>query len=55
MTSQCLKGRRIGEIEKLQSEIAAWSTRVNQKQRAVDWQFTIDKARTKLKRLYPKI
>jgi hypothetical protein len=27
---------------------------VNDKQRAVDWQFTIDKARVKLKRLYPK-
>jgi hypothetical protein len=28
---------------------------LNEKQRAVDWQFTIDKARVKLKRLYPKI
>ena len=55
MTSQCLKDRRIGDLAKLQSEIAAWSTRVNEKQRAVDWQFTIDKARVKLKRLYPKI
>ena len=27
----------------------------NTKQRAVDWQFTIEKARIKLKRLYPKI
>jgi hypothetical protein len=55
MTSQCLKDRRIGDIETLQSEIAAWSTRINEKQRAVDWQFTIDKARVKLKRLYPNI
>ena len=55
MTSQCLKDRRIGDIGTLQSEIAAWSTRINDKQRAVDWQFTIDKARVKLKRLYPKI
>ena len=55
MTSQCLKDRRIGDLETLQSEIAAWSTRVNEKHRAVDWQFTIDKARVKLKRLYPKI
>src|SRR5215207_4391135 len=55
MTSQCLKDRRIGDIETLQSEIAAWSARVNKKQRAVDWQFTIAKARVKLKRLYPKI
>jgi len=55
LTSQCLKDRRIGEIETLQTEIAAWSTRVNDKQRAVDWQFTIDKARIKLKRLYPSV
>lgn len=55
MTSQCLSNRRIGEIEALKSEIAAWSRRVNEKQRAVDWQFTIGKARVKLKRLYPKI
>jgi hypothetical protein len=27
----------------------------NAKQRGVDWQFKIDDARTKLKRLYPKI
>ena len=54
MTSQCLKDRRIGELETLQSEVAAWSARVNENQRAVDWQFTIDKARVKLKRLYPK-
>jgi hypothetical protein len=37
MTSQCLKDRRIGDIETLQTEIAAWSDRVNKKQRAVDW------------------
>jgi hypothetical protein len=55
MTSQCLKDRRIGDLESLQTEMAAWSTRVNEKQRAVDWQFTIAKARVKLKRLYPKI
>ena len=54
LTRQCLKDRRIGELATLQSEIAAWSARVNEKQRAVDWQFTIDKARVKLKRLYPK-
>ncbi len=55
MTSQCLAGRRIGEIDELQAEITAWSTRTNEKQRGVDWQFKIDDARTKLKRLYPKL
>ena len=54
LTRQCLTDRRIGDLATLQSEIAAWSARVNDMQRAVDWQFTIDKARVKLKRLYPK-
>jgi hypothetical protein len=55
MTSQCLSDRRIGDIATLQSEIAAWAARTNIKQRAVDWQFTIEKARIKLKRPYPQI
>jgi hypothetical protein len=55
MTSQCLRGRRIGELEFLQSKIATWSDKTTAKQRGVDWQFKIDDARQKLKRLYPKI
>src|SRR3954449_6155802 len=39
LTSQCLKDRRIGDLDTLQTEIAAWSSRVNKKQRAIDWQF----------------
>jgi hypothetical protein len=54
LTSQCLRGRRIGELETLQSEIHIWSEKTNAKQRAVDWQFKIDDARRKLRRLYPK-
>ncbi|HIK96285.1 MAG TPA: IS630 family transposase [Planctomycetes bacterium] len=55
MTSQCLRGRRIGELETLRSEIDAWAMKTTAKQRGVDWQFQIDDARRKLKRLYPKI
>jgi len=54
MSSQCLADRRIGHLAELQSEIDAWATQTNAKHRAVDWQFTIDDARNKLKRLYPK-
>ncbi len=54
LTSQCLKDRRIGELEFLQSEIKVWSDRTNAKQRGVDWQFKIDDSRRKLKHLYPK-
>jgi len=55
LTSQCLCDRRIGALTELQSEIAAWSNKTNAKQRGVDWQFRIENARVKLKRLYPKI
>jgi hypothetical protein len=54
LTSQCLGGRRIGELAELQTEIATWAEKTNAKQRGVDWQFKIDDARCKLKRLYPK-
>ena len=55
MTRQCLFGRRIGDIETLQKEIAAWSTDVNNSQRGVDWQMKISDARCKLKSVHPKI
>ena len=55
LTSQCLSGRRIGELPLLQAEVGIWADKTNTKQRAVDWQFKIDDARIKLKRLYPKI
>jgi len=55
LTSQCLSGRRIGELTLLQTEIEIWSDKTNAKQRGVDWQFRIEDARVKLKRLYPKI
>lgn len=55
MTRQCLSGRRIPDIETLRRETAAWSLSSNERQRGVDWQFTIEDARHKLKSLYPKI
>ena len=55
LTSQCISGRRIGELTLLQTEIGIWSDKTNAKQRGVDWQFRIADARLKLKRLYPKI
>lgn len=55
LTSQCLAGRRIGELTELQEEIKAWADNTNSKQRGADWQFKINDARTKLTRLYPKI
>lgn len=53
-TRQCLK-RRIPTIEALRTETDAWNRQRNQSQKGVDWQFTAEDARVKLKRLYPKI
>jgi hypothetical protein len=55
MTRQCLKNRRIGDIDTLRKQTEAWATATNAKQRGVDWQFTIGDARRKLKSLYPQI
>lgn len=55
MSSQCLSGRRIGELEILQSEIATWSKKTNAKQRGVEWRYKTEDARQRLKRLYPII
>ena len=55
MTRQCPSGRRIGDLGTLQSEIAAWATDVNDRQRGVDWRMTITDARCKIKPIYSKI
>jgi hypothetical protein len=53
MTRQCL-GRRIPSMTELSNELKAWEQSRNQSQKGVDWQFTTDDARIKLKRLYPQ-
>ena len=54
LTKQCL-GRRIPDMVTLQQEAQAWYRKRNANQKAVDWQFTTDDARVKLKKLYPQI
>ncbi len=53
MTRQCLS-RRIGDIHLLRQELAAWESDRNEHAACLQWQFTNDKARTKLVSLYPK-
>jgi len=53
MSKQCLD-RRIESITSLRAELSAWRTARNENQKGVDWQFTTDSARIKLKRLYPQ-
>lgn len=54
LSRQCL-ARRIPDKETLKKEIAAWEKHRNEQLRTIDWQFTTDDARIKLKRLYPSI
>jgi hypothetical protein len=54
LTTQCLD-RRIPDLETLCQEIKAWEQKRNVGQKSVDWRFTTDDARIKLKRLYPQI
>jgi hypothetical protein len=54
LSGQCLN-RRIATIDSLRVELLAWEAARNKKQKGVDWQFTTDTARIKLKRLYPQI
>lgn len=53
LSSQCLD-RRIGTQAELDREVQAWTTARNDSIVGVDWQFTTDDARTKLRRLYPQ-
>lgn len=52
LIGQCLD-RRIGSMEELREEVAAWQARRDQIHAKVNWQFTTENARVKLKRLYP--
>jgi hypothetical protein len=55
LTNQCLSHRRIDNIEDLKTEILSWSVSRTANQKGIDWQFTAQDARTKLKALYPVI
>lgn len=45
---------RIPCIEQMRRETTAWADRRNNAARRIDWQFTTDEARVKLKHLYPR-
>jgi len=54
LNSQCLS-RRIDNIETVEEEVQAWCESRNNMDAKINWQFTTDKARIKLRTLYPKI
>lgn len=52
LNGQCLN-RHIATMEEITSEVKAWENHRNNKTAKINWQFTNDQARIKLKRLYP--
>ncbi len=54
LTKQCLD-RRIPDQPTLIREVAAWETDRNAAECTIDWRFTTDDARIKLRRLYHSI
>ena len=53
MVQQCLD-RRIPDKATLVTEVAAWEQRRNAEQAGINWLFTVDRARTKMGRVYPQ-
>jgi hypothetical protein len=54
LNSQCL-ARRIPTLELMRKEVAAWELDRNNRAANIDWRFTTEDARIKLKRIYPKL
>jgi len=51
LSTQCLD-RRLGNVQTIQHEIAAWEQQRNDAQATINWRFTVVDARVKLERLY---
>jgi len=54
LKAQCL-ARRIEDKDTLRTEVAAWEARRNSSSAKVTWTFTVDDARRKMGRAYPKV
>lgn len=54
LNGQCLN-RHIPTIDRVKTEVEAWQEHRNNKNAKINWQFTNENARVKLKRLYPSI
>ena len=53
LSTQCLGKQRISNVDELNEILSAWEVDRNARQKGVNWQFTTEDARIKLKRLYP--
>jgi hypothetical protein len=55
LTTQCLETRRISSLNDLNIELSSWFSVRNSTQKGIDWQFTTNDARIKLRSLYPVV
>lgn len=46
---------RISTIEKMRAEIAVWQKERNKRKCKIKWSFTVEKARTKMRKAYPRL
>jgi len=49
---QCLGGR-METLDQVETAVAAWQNHRNNRNAKINWQFTTEDARVKLRRLYP--
>jgi hypothetical protein len=54
LCGQCLN-RRIPDIQTMRKQVRAWERDRNNRNSPINWRFTTDTARVKLRRLYPKL
>jgi hypothetical protein len=54
LSRQCLD-RRVPDLATLQAEVAAWQAERDRTSHRIEWRFTADDARIKLKHLYPSL
>jgi DDE superfamily endonuclease len=54
LARQALKGRT-ASVQEVQERVTEWQHKRNQKQASINWRFTTQDARVKLKHLYPKL
>ena len=54
LSHQCLN-RRLEKISEVKSEVDAWQNHRNNRNATINWQFTTNDARIKLRRLYPTL
>ena len=54
LTRQCL-ARRVATLREMRAHVAAWQRKRNQEEVPVRWRFTLDRARERMRRVYPRI